>query len=35
MLMLLDYWANKDSGNKNFSLAEAKNSAPSFLEIID
>lgn len=34
MLMLLDYWANEDSGNKTQSLAEAKNSAPSFLEII-
>jgi hypothetical protein len=35
MLMLLDYWANKDSGNKKLSLLEAKNSVPSFLEIID
>lgn len=35
MLMLLDYWANIDSGNKTLSLADAKNSAPSFLEIID
>ena len=35
MSMLLDFWAHQEAGTSSDTLFEAKDSAPSFQEILD